>query len=139
MITRALPVALAILATLTLVSCKRDNRPVVRTSTSESIFLWDAYLDDDNDVEDYEILFRDPQAEVEVETIDLDGVVEIEIFDDDNHRVFAKSYDGPKHGREIDFDDSDFGDQGEWTIRITTVGATGSVVIRIEPKFEQYE
>ncbi|MEM7166181.1 MAG: hypothetical protein AAF581_11995 [Planctomycetota bacterium] len=136
---RAIPVALAFFAALTLVSCNRDNKPVVRTSTSESTFLWDARLDDDNDVEEFEMLFRDPQAEVEVETIDLEGAVEIEIFDDDNDRIFAQRYDGPRNGREIDIDESDFGEQGEWTIRITTIGATGAVVIHIEPKWEQYE
>ena len=138
-IHRALSLLAVLLSVALLTACNRDNKPVVFTSDGDSTFEYDAYYDDDNDVEEWELLFRDPEAEVEVETIDLDGQVVVEIFDDDNDRVFLKTYDGPANGREIDFDDSDRGEQGVWTIRITTIDATGRIRIFIEPQWEEYE
>lgn len=116
--------------------CNRDNRPLVRVSSQNGTFVWDARMDDLNRDEDWDFVFFDREAGVEFESYDLSGTVEVEIFDDDGKLVFHDVFRS-HGGREIEFDKSDPGESGEWTVRITVVGGHGHGVLRIEPRWDR--
>lgn len=105
-----------------------ENDPFV--TRGGGYFRYEADLDRYNRVETYRFDTYLDRARVTFDATDFSGSFRVEIFDDHDLLIYDRTFVGDG-GDERHGDDTAHGDEGDWTVVVTAVHASGLVYLLI--------